>query len=166
MCAIRDSYSELSPSSKHDEQLIQQRKDEINLYLLWDNLEEIPKVTHKRVKLGKEIYQNIFEKIVDNDIVDIDIKKMGDNEKRIFNNYKILKSNSRNMEILELSEVLADALEIKMEENDLFEELQHEEQDEEILSEIEARKKEAKKSFSSVVNKKKLSKYELDEVMV
>ena len=49
---------------------------------------------------------------------------------------------------------------------DLFEEMQHEEQDKEILNEIDARKKEAKKSFSSVVNKKKLSKHELDEVMV
>ena len=49
---------------------------------------------------------------------------------------------------------------------DLFDEMQHEEQDEEILNEIEARKKAAKKSFSSVINKKKLDKFELDEVMV
>ena len=53
-----------------------------------------------------------------------------------------------------------------MEETDLFEELQHEEQDEEILNAIEAKKKAAKKSFSSIVNKKKLNKHELDEVMV
>lgn len=49
---------------------------------------------------------------------------------------------------------------------DLFEELQHEEQDGEILEEIEEKKKAARKSFSSIVNKKKLSKYELDELMV
>jgi len=55
---------------------------------------------------------------------------------------------------------------MKMEETDLFEELQHEEQDQEILQEIESKKKAAKRSFASVVNKKKLSKYELDEVMV
>jgi len=53
-----------------------------------------------------------------------------------------------------------------IDEVDLFEEIQHEEQDEEILSEIEAKKKAAKKSFSSVVNKKKLDKQELDEIMV
>ncbi len=53
-----------------------------------------------------------------------------------------------------------------MEETDLFDELQHEEDDEEILEEIEEKKKAARKSFSSVVNKRKLSKYELDEVMV
>ncbi|GEM_PF-4892812 len=50
-------------------------------------------------------------------------------------------------------------------EEDLFDEIQHEEQDEEILDEIEAKKKAAKKSFSSVINKKKLNKFELDEVM-
>ena len=51
-------------------------------------------------------------------------------------------------------------------EDNLFEELQHEEQDEDILEEIEAKKKAAKKSFSSVINKKKVDKSELDEVMV
>jgi len=55
---------------------------------------------------------------------------------------------------------------VKMEETDLFEEIQHEEQDTEILDEIAAKKKAAKRSFASVVNKKNLSKHELDEVMV
>lgn len=55
---------------------------------------------------------------------------------------------------------------MKMEEFDLLEEIEHEEKDGEILDEIEQRKKAARKSFSSVINKKKLSKYELDEVMV
>jgi len=53
-----------------------------------------------------------------------------------------------------------------MAETDLFEEMEHEEQDEEILSKIEQKKKEAKRSFSSVINKRKLDKHELDEVMV
>ena len=53
-----------------------------------------------------------------------------------------------------------------MDEADLFEEMQNEEQDDEILEEIEERKKAARKSFSSIVNKRKFSKYELDEVMV
>ena len=52
------------------------------------------------------------------------------------------------------------------EEFDLMEEIEHEAQDEEILNAIEAKKRAAKKSFSSIVNKKKLSKYELEEVMV
>lgn len=52
-----------------------------------------------------------------------------------------------------------------MAESDLFEEMQHEEDDEGILEEIEEKKKAARKSFSSIVNKRKLSKYELDEVM-
>ena len=53
-----------------------------------------------------------------------------------------------------------------MENVDLFEELEHEERDESILEEIEAKKKASRKNFSSVINKKKFSKYELDEVMI
>lgn len=53
-----------------------------------------------------------------------------------------------------------------MEEIDLLEEMEHEEADEEILDEIEQRKSARKKTFSSVINKRKLNKYELDEVMV
>ena len=52
-----------------------------------------------------------------------------------------------------------------MENFDLFEEMQHEASDERILDEIAAKRKAAKRSFSSVINQKKLSKYELDEVM-
>ena len=51
-----------------------------------------------------------------------------------------------------------------MGELDLFEEIEFEEQDEEILTEIEQKK--SKKSFGSVINKKKLNRYELDEVMI
>ncbi|MBI2664922.1 hypothetical protein HYX10_06305 [Candidatus Woesearchaeota archaeon] len=50
-------------------------------------------------------------------------------------------------------------------EEDLLDSIQSDEQDEEILEQIEVRKKAAKRSFSSVVNKRKLSRYELDEVM-
>ena len=53
-----------------------------------------------------------------------------------------------------------------MENFGLFDELEQEERDESILEEIEAKKKAAKKNFSSVINKKKFSKYELDEVMI
>jgi hypothetical protein len=49
---------------------------------------------------------------------------------------------------------------------DLLDEMEHKEEDESILTEIENKKRAARKSFSSVVNKRKLSRYELDEVMV
>ncbi|MBI2137006.1 hypothetical protein HYU12_00640 [Candidatus Woesearchaeota archaeon] len=48
----------------------------------------------------------------------------------------------------------------------LFEEMQYEEGDEEILDELEQKRKAARRSFSSVINKHKLSRYELDEVML
>ena len=53
-----------------------------------------------------------------------------------------------------------------MENGNLFEEFEQEERDESILDEIEAKKRASKKSFGSIINKKKFSKYELDEVMV
>ncbi|MBI3034664.1 hypothetical protein HYY72_05900 [Candidatus Woesearchaeota archaeon] len=40
-----------------------------------------------------------------------------------------------------------------------------EEEDEETLDELKKANKARSRSFSSVINKKKLSKYELDEVM-
>ena len=52
-----------------------------------------------------------------------------------------------------------------MENFDLLAEVQHEAADEQILAEIATRKRAAKRSFSSVINQKNLSKYELDEVM-
>jgi len=109
LCALRDSYIELSPGNKYDEQLIQQRKDEINLYLFWDDLDEVPKITYKRLKLGKKIYQDVFEKIIDNRIDEINLKEIGDNERRILNNYKILKTFIKkfikNLEITRLDEI-------------------------------------------------------------
>lgn len=47
----------------------------------------------------------------------------------------------------------------------LFEEMQYDEQDEEILDELEQKRKAARRSFSSVINKRKLNRFELDEVM-
>jgi uncharacterized protein with ParB-like and HNH nuclease domain len=117
LCAIRDSYSDLSVKEK-DKQLIQQRKEEINLYLLWDDLEMVPKKTYKRLKLGKSIYQDVFEKVVDGDINGINMKKLGDNEKRIINNYKTLRSMIRayikGSEISRLDEVKNKVLKLQV----------------------------------------------------
>ena len=55
---------------------------------------------------------------------------------------------------------------MKMEGLDLLEEIQHGEADEELLEEIAQRKSARRKTFSSVINKRKLNKFELDEVMV
>lgn len=39
-------------------------------------------------------------------------------------------------------------------------------QDEDAIEELKSSKKEKRKSFAAIINKKKLSRYELDEVMV
>jgi len=49
---------------------------------------------------------------------------------------------------------------------DLLGELESREEDEGILEELAEKRRKAHKSFLSVVNKKKLSKFELDEVML
>ncbi len=52
------------------------------------------------------------------------------------------------------------------EEVDLLGELESQEEDDEVLQELTLKRKERQKSFLSVINKKKLSKHELDEVML
>lgn len=53
-----------------------------------------------------------------------------------------------------------------MEEFDLLDAFEAEDADQEILSQINAKKNASKKSFNSVINKKKLDRFELDDVMV
>ncbi len=52
------------------------------------------------------------------------------------------------------------------EDTDLLGELESQEEDDEVLAELAEKRKQRQKSFLSVVNKKKLSKFELDEVML
>jgi hypothetical protein len=49
---------------------------------------------------------------------------------------------------------------------DLLGEFEAQEEDEGLLEEMAEKRKERQKSFISVINKKKLSKFELDEVML
>ncbi len=49
---------------------------------------------------------------------------------------------------------------------DLLDELESQEEDEGILEELAAKRRERRKNFISVVNRKKLSQHELDEVML
>ncbi|MBI2580486.1 hypothetical protein HYV85_01625 [Candidatus Woesearchaeota archaeon] len=49
---------------------------------------------------------------------------------------------------------------------DLLGELESQEEDEGILEELAAKRRERRKNFISVVNRKKLSRHELDEVML
>ena len=50
-------------------------------------------------------------------------------------------------------------------ENNILEELEQDAQDEKILEEIQQSKNASKRSFDSMINNKKLSKKDFDEVM-
>lgn len=52
------------------------------------------------------------------------------------------------------------------EEVDLLDELESREEDDEVLEELSQKRRERQKSFISIINKKKLGKHELDEVML
>lgn len=52
------------------------------------------------------------------------------------------------------------------EEVDLLGQFESQEEDEEVLEELAAKRRERQKSFLAVVNKKRLSRHELDEVML
>ena len=49
---------------------------------------------------------------------------------------------------------------------DLLQELESQEEDEQVLQELAAKRRQRQKTFIAIVNKKKLSKHELDEVML
>ena len=49
---------------------------------------------------------------------------------------------------------------------DLLQELESQEEDEQVLQELAANRRQRQKTFIAIVNKKKLSKHELDEVML
>lgn len=49
---------------------------------------------------------------------------------------------------------------------DLLEAIESQEEDEQVLEELAVKRKERRKSFLTVVNKKRLNPYELDEVML
>lgn len=51
-------------------------------------------------------------------------------------------------------------------ETDLLGEFESREDDEEILEELAEKRRQKQKSFISVINKKKLTRHELDEVML
>ena len=48
----------------------------------------------------------------------------------------------------------------------LLGELESQEEDEEVLEELAAKRRQRQKTFLAVINKKKLAKHELDEVML
>ena len=52
------------------------------------------------------------------------------------------------------------------EETDLLGQFESQEEDEELLEELAEKRKQKQKSFLAVVNKRKLGKHELDEVML
>ncbi len=91
LCAIRDLFKNVEAINKDDKLLVEQSAEIINSYLIYKDMQQVPAKIHKRLFLGKDTYREVFEKIVDNKIDKIDLKELGDNEKRIFNNYKILK---------------------------------------------------------------------------
>ncbi|MBI2145129.1 hypothetical protein HYU18_02295 [Candidatus Woesearchaeota archaeon] len=52
------------------------------------------------------------------------------------------------------------------EDTDLLEMFESQEEDEEVLEELAEKRRQKQKSFTSIINKKKLSRHELDEVML
>jgi uncharacterized protein with ParB-like and HNH nuclease domain len=118
LLAIRDLYLEISPKNKTEETIIEQREKSINAYLLYEDLDNVPAKIHKRLCLGKDKYQSVYEAITDDKIDQIDIKELGDNEKRILSNYNILKKITNeyisNSKIDRLEEILGKTLSLQI----------------------------------------------------
>lgn len=91
LAVIRDLYLEIDWKNETEKQISEQRDESINAYLFNKDLDAIPARVYSRLCLGKEKYQNIYKKIIERKISEIDIRNLGDNEKRILSNYNILK---------------------------------------------------------------------------
>ncbi|HBI34475.1 MAG TPA: hypothetical protein DEA43_00990 [Candidatus Moranbacteria bacterium] len=90
LIALRDTYSNIKVK-KSDKTKVSRTIARIDKYLKDDDLSKSVESEYKRLELGKDMYQKIFNMLVDNEIDNIDIKKLTDNQKRLINNYEILK---------------------------------------------------------------------------
>jgi len=118
LCVIRDLFKNVEATDKEDKILVEQSEEMINSYLIHRDLNQIPVKINKTLFLGKDSYREVYEKIVDHKIDIIDLKELGDNEKRIINNYKILKKLLKDYietsKISRLKEILGKTLSLQM----------------------------------------------------
>lgn len=91
LAAIRDLYLEIQCKNEQEKQIVDQREKSINTYLFYEDLDIIPAKVDTRLNLGKEKYQSVYKKIIDKKTNDVNLKNLGDNEKRIISNYVVLK---------------------------------------------------------------------------
>lgn len=90
LIALRDVYSHLK-SKKIDKNKIERTKERIDKYLKEDDLSKPTESEYKRLQLGKSAYQEVFDILVDNKTYDKKASLTSDTQKRLINNYEILK---------------------------------------------------------------------------
>lgn len=104
LVAIRDSYLELKLRDPKDKQKVKQKEQLINRYLCDEDLSIVPAEKYRRLTLGKDIFQKVYDKLLDKKVEEIKLEELGDNQKRLISNYKTLKSLiSKHIEGSELS---------------------------------------------------------------
>lgn len=91
LLALRDILLEIETKNDKDKEIIDHKITSINQYIFYTDFKLIPARVSERLMMGKKIYCDVYNKIAARKISDIDIKKIGDSEKRILSNYKILR---------------------------------------------------------------------------
>jgi len=90
LIALRDIYKE-TEIKKRDKEGVDRRVIRIKKYLEDDDLEQSVESRYKRLLLGKNTYQEVYDAMVSGVFREERVKDLGDSQKRYFSNYKILK---------------------------------------------------------------------------
>lgn len=117
LAAIRDLYLEIQCKNEQEGQITSQRNKSINSYLFYEDLDVVPAKVEARLNLGKEKYQSVYKKIIEKNAKEINLKSLGDNEKRIISNYfvfkKLVSDYISNSKLDRLEEILEKTLSLQ-----------------------------------------------------
>lgn len=116
LIALRDIYQNLDVKSS-DKEVVKRSVDRITRYLEDDDLGKPFEDKYRRLILGKDSYQDVYNSMVSGTFDEDKIKILGDSQKRYFNNYKILtkliKDYIKGSELERMNEILSKTLDLQ-----------------------------------------------------
>lgn len=116
LIALRDVYREIEITEK-DRERVKRSVERIQKYLEDDDLEKSTESKYRRLVLGKESYQEVYDYLVEGKYAEASLLKLSDTQKRYLNNYKILKKLVKDYikgsELERLDKVLKNTLELQ-----------------------------------------------------
>lgn len=128
LIAIRDIY--LMQNQKVNREEVETAVKWIDKYLKGEDLSKLMRLEYKRLELGKKIYQDVFDTLVDKSNSIEEINLVSDTQKRLIKNYQILKDlileEINNTDLEKLRNILSRTLDLQFivivceSENDIY----------------------------------------------